>query len=71
MLPQVATNMSGDELMGYALNAGSYANYAIDTSFHLPENGKYKGWTLPGGGASLRLTDPVESVKSLHEWIYS
>ena len=53
------------------LNAGSYANYAIDTSFHLPENGKYKGWTLPGGGASLRLTDPVESVKSLHEWIYS
>ena len=71
VLPQVATNMSGDELMGYALNAGSYANYAIDTSFHLPENGKYKGWTLPGGGASLRLTDPVESVKSLHEWIYS
>lgn len=67
VLPQVATNMSGDELMGYALNAGSYANYAIDTSFHLPENGKYKGWTLPGGGASLRLTDPVESVKSLHE----
>ena len=59
------------QLMGYALNAGSYANYAIDTSFHLPENGKYKGWTLPGGGASLRLTDPVESVKSLHEWIYS
>ena len=37
----------------------------------MPENGKYKGWTLPGGGASLRLTDPVESVKSLHEWIYS
>ena len=71
VLPQVATNMSGDELMGYALNAGSYANYAIDTSFHLPENGKYKGWTLPGGGASLRLTDPAESVKSLHEWIYS
>ena len=71
VLPQVATNMSGDELMGYALNAGSYANYAIDTSFHLPENGKYKGWTLPGGGASLWLTDPVESVKSLHEWIYS
>ena len=71
VLPQVATNMSGDELMGYALNAGSYANYAIDTSFHLPENGKYKGWTLPGGGASLRLTDPVESVKSLHEWVYS
>lgn len=71
VLPQVATNMSGDELMGYALNAGSYANYAIDTSFHLPGNGKYKGWTLPGGGASLRLTDPVESVKSLHEWIYS
>lgn len=71
VLPQVATNMSGDELMGYALNAGSYANYAIDASFHLPENGKYKGWTLPGGGASLRLTDPVESVKSLHEWIYS
>ena len=71
VLPQVATNMSGDELMGYALNAGSNANYAIDTSFHLPENGKYKGWTLPGGGASLRLTDPVESVKSLHEWIYS
>ena len=71
VLPQVATNMSCDELMGYALNAGSYANYAIDTSFHLPENGKYKGWTLPGGGASLRLTDPVESVKSLHEWIYS
>ena len=71
VLPQVATNMSGDELMGYALNAGSYANYAIDTSFHLPENGKYKGWTLPGGGASLRLTDPVESVKSLHEWISS
>ena len=71
VLPQVATNLSGDELMGYALNAGSYANYAIDTSFHLPENGKYKGWTLPGGGASLRLTDPVESVKSLHEWIYS
>ena len=71
VMPQVETNMSGDELMGYALNAGSYANYAIDTSFHLPENGKYKGWTLPGGGASLRLTDPVESVKSLHEWIYS
>ena len=71
VLPQVATNMSGDELMGYALNAGSYANYAIDTSFHLPENGTYKGWTLPGGGASLRLTDPVDSVQSLHEWIYS
>lgn len=71
VLPQVATNMSGDELMGYALNAGSYANYAIDTSFHLPEKGKYRGWKLPDGGASLQLTDPVESVKSLHEWIYS
>lgn len=48
VLPQVATNMSGDELMGYALNAGSYANYAIDTSFHLPENGKYKGLDAAG-----------------------
>lgn len=71
VLPQVATNMSGDELMGYALNAGTYANYAIDTSFHLPEKGKYRGWKLPDGGASLQLTDPVESVKSLHEWIYN
>ena len=70
-LPNVLTNMSGDELIGYALNAGTYKDFTIDTSFHLPADGEYNTMPrLPNGGAVLWLKDPAEAVLELHEFIY-
>lgn len=70
-LPNVITNMSGDELMNLALNAGKYASYKIETDFHLPEDGQYTNFRLPDGGAALGFKDVVKSVNNLHTWIYS
>ncbi len=69
-LPNVITNMSGDELMGLALDVGKYASYKIESDFHLPETGQYTNYRLPDGGAALALKDPVQSVNNLHTWIY-
>lgn len=70
VLPEVITNMSGNELMGYAMNVGAYANYTIDTSFHLPEDRGYIGKSVSGVGATLQLLDPPQAVRNLHQWIY-
>lgn len=70
VLPEVLTNMSADELMGYAMNVGTYANYTIDTSYHLPEDGGYQNKSVSGVGATLQLLDPPEAVRNLHQWIY-
>ncbi len=71
ILPCVITNISGDELMGYAMKMGTYATYTVDSDFHIPEDGKWDDQPLlMDGGWPLWLTDPVGSVKDLHQWIY-
>lgn len=70
VLPEVLTNMSADELMGYAMNVGTYANYTIDASYHLPEDGGYRNKSVSSVGATLQLLDPPEAVRNLHQFIY-
>ncbi len=68
-LDHVSTNMSADEFLGFASNAVKYTSYTLETSYHLPGDGDYKGTTI-NGGSGLQLLDPQNSVKELHQYIY-
>ena len=70
VLGDVRTNMSKGEFAGFILDAVSYSSYAVEASYHLPQDGAYRGVSGPGVGSSLQLTDPAASVRELHEYIY-
>lgn len=68
-LTYINTNMSADELIGFAANAVSYRSYEMDMSHHIPEDGTYKGTTV-NGGSGLQLLDPRAAVTDLHRYLY-
>lgn len=69
-LPQVRTNMSRTTFMGYSLSALRYAGYEIDTSYRVPQDGLWEYASIQGMSV-LRLTDKVQTVRELHQYIYS
>ena len=69
VLSHVYTNMSSDELMGYAANALKYKDYAIDIRYYVPQPKQYAYETINKADVVV-LTDPKASVTELHEYIY-
>ena len=69
LFPQVKTNMTNSELLGYVMDVGSYMNYEVQTTYHIPQDGAYRNETI-NGGAMLVLKDPKQSVTELHAYIY-
>ena len=68
-LPQVRTNMSRTTFMGYSINAFRYANYEVDSSYRVPQDGLWES-DNKNGASVLVLTDPVRSIKELHQYLY-
>lgn len=68
-LSYVDTNMSADELLGFAANSLKYTSYAVNMDYSVPRAGEYKG-TYIGKKAGLLLTDPKKTVQDLHQYIY-
>lgn len=66
----VDTNMSTDEFLDMAANSLTYAGYTIENGYHIPEDGTYKFTSISGKGSGILLTDPKETVKNLHKYIY-
>lgn len=70
VLGDVRTNMSKGEFAGFILDAVSYGSYTVEATYHLPQDGAYKGVSVPGVGSSLQLTNPAGAVQELHKYIY-
>lgn len=71
VLPEVVTNMTADELLGFAVDVASYKEYGIDADFLMPERQHCSyGVPLPDGSKPTWLNDPVREVQLLHERIY-
>ncbi len=66
----VDTNMSTDEFLDFATNSLTYATYAVENGYHIPEDGMYKYTSLPGKGSGILLTDSKKTVTNLHKYIY-
>ncbi len=66
----VDTNMSTDEFLEMAANVLTYATYTIENGYHIPETGMFKYTSISGKGSGILLTDPKETVKNLHTYIY-
>ena len=74
IFPQSYTNMSQNQITDYVINSQSYLDYDFQHDRSIPPSAGYKteyvGKTLPGGGSSLLLTDPVKTITELHEYLY-
>lgn len=65
----IVTTMRKDELVELAIQGlMEYKDYAIE-SHVIADHGTYRSKSGPYGSA-LELTDPVQTVLTLHEWIY-
>lgn len=64
ILPQIVTDMTKSEVLGYAANALAYADYEI-VSQQIPAPGTYSGATISGMSViSLDLEDNIEFLQS-------
>ena len=68
-LSYVNTNMSADELLGFAADAVKYTSYTIDMDYAVPKVGEYKG-TYINKRSGLQILDPKKTVTDLHKHIY-
>lgn len=68
--PQVRTNMTMAELMGFTANSLTYFSYKIGDTYYLPQEGGYTGKTLSDLGSVLILNDSADSVTKMQEFIY-
>ena len=66
----VDTNMTQDELLGFASNALKYKDYTIINDYYVPQDGDYVGKTYTGPGAVLEFKNQKASVEALHHYIY-
>lgn len=69
VLPAVTTNLSRTEIENYIVNVLKYANYKIETEYHLPAAGEYSDLSL-SGSLGLWIEDPETTVRELHQYIY-
>lgn len=69
VLPEVKTNMTSDEFLGFTINVLTYAGYAVQSNYSVPQPKDYTGKYI-NGGAGLWLNDSRKSVVALHEYIY-
>ena len=69
VLPEVKTNMTSNEFLGFTINILTYAGYAVQSDYSVPKPKEYTGKYI-NGGAGLWLNDSKKSVVALHEYIY-
>lgn len=69
VLPEVKTNMTSNEFLGFTINILTYASYAVQSDYSVPQPKEYTGKYI-NGGAGLWLNDSKKSVVALHEYIY-
>lgn len=70
-LPEVKTNMSTDEFMGFLANSLTYFSYQMGDTYYLPQQGEYAGQAVSGLGDVLILNNKAQSVTELHQFIYN
>ena len=68
-LGEVRTNMSRTQFMGFTLNAMKYSKYKVNSSYRVPQDGLWE-YATKYGMSVVVLTDPVASVKDLHQYLY-
>lgn len=68
-LGEVRTNMSRTQFMGFTLNAMKYSKYKVDSSYRVPQDGLWD-YAKKYGMEIIVLTDPVATVKDLHQYLY-
>lgn len=68
-LGEVRTNMTRTQFMGFTLNAMKYSKYKVDSSYRVPQDGLWE-YATKYGMSVVVLTDPVASVKDLHQYLY-
>ncbi len=71
VLPQVRTNMTPNELTGFALNSVTYFSYDMKETYYLPQSGTYTSKIDPSIGWVMLFNDPVKAITDLHKFIYS
>lgn len=68
ILPQITTDMTKSEILGYAANVGAYIGYDIE-QHQIPAEGTYSGATISGMSViSLNLDD---NIQYLQDTIYA
>ncbi len=71
VLPEVRTNMTPNELTGFALNSMTYFSYDMHETYYLPQSGTYTSKVDPSVGWVMLFNDPVQAITDLHKFIYS
>ena len=67
----IVTTMRKDDLVELAVQGlMEYKDYTLENHV-IADHGTYRGKTdMSSYGSALELTDPVQTVLTLHEWIY-
>lgn len=68
ILPQITTDMTKSEILGYAANVAAYINYDIE-QHQIPAAGTYSGATI--SGMSVISLDLDENIQYLQDTIYA
>ena len=71
VLPEVRTNMTANELAGFAMNSVTYFSYNMEETYYLPQTGTYTSKIDPSIGWVMVFNDPVQAITDLHKFIYS
>lgn len=71
VLPEIKTNMTTDEFMGFIANSITYFSYQMGDTYYLPQQGEYAGKAVSGLGDVLILNDKAQAVTELHQFIYN
>lgn len=68
ILPQITTDMTKSEILGYAANVGAYIGYDIE-QHQIPAEGTYSGATI--SGMSVISLDLDDNIQYLQDTIYA
>ena len=71
VLPEVRTNMTPNELTGFAINSVTYFSYSMEETYYLPQSGTYSAKIDSSIGWVMLFNDPVKAITDLHKFIYS
>lgn len=70
IFPYLDTNMSNDEMLGFALNSMTYKDYEIKDTYYMPQPDTYD-YGIIDVGWCMWFRDPAKAVIDLHKFIYN
>ena len=71
VLPECQTNMSVNELTGFAVNSMTYFSYEMEDTYYLPQANTYTSKIDPSIGWVMLFKEPAKAITDLHKFIYS